>query len=556
MRKILFTSLALFCFGFTHAQYSKYIIKFTNKTGTSGTLNNPSAFLSTKSIARRTRYNIGYDSTDLPVTVKYLDSLKAAGAVSVISYSKWLNQVLISTTDAAALLKINKLSFVQSSKPASLRPTVIYPTIDKFKLDITAQAQQQNNTVSTQTDVLPYGSSYGQVHIHKGETLHNAGFQGQGMTIAILDAGFNNYTVLGAFDSLRKNNQILGEYDFVKNENSVTEDHPHGMWCFSIMAANLPGSYIGTAPKASYYLFRTEDAATEFPVEEHNWVVAAEKADSLGVDMISSSLGYSTFDDPSLNHSYADMNGKSTMITIGADLAAKKGILVCNSAGNDGNNAWKYIIAPSDGYNVLAVGAVTVAGVPASFSSYGPSADGRIKPNVASVGQMTYIIQTNNTVVQGSGTSFSNPNIAGLIACLWQAFPEFNNLKIIDAVQRSCPTYATPNDRIGYGIPDMQVAYTILMQQRLEKQLQNNWVSISPNPVVYNPIVLVKSPTTGNLQLQITDMIGRNLYTYSNAAALNQIYSISLSSMNYLPKGIYNLRVMVGPFAQTIRLVK
>jgi subtilisin family serine protease len=244
------------------------------------------------------------------------------------------------------------------------------------------------------------------------------------------------------------------------------------------------------------------------------------------------------------------------MITIGADLAAKKGILVCNSAGNDGTDAWKYIIAPSDGFNVLAVGAVTVAGIPAAFSSYGPSSDGRIKPNVASVGQMTYIIQTNNTVVQGSGTSFSNPNMAGLIACLWQAFPEFNNLKIIDAVQRSCPTYATPNDRIGYGIPDMQVAYTILMQQRLEKQLQNNWVSISPNPVVYNPIVLVKAPTTGNLQLQITDMIGRSLYTYSNSAALNQIYSISLSSMNYLPKGIYNLRVMVGPFAQTIRLVK
>jgi hypothetical protein len=328
------------------------------------------------------------------------------------------------------------------------------------------------------------------------------------------------------------------------------------MWCFSIMAANLPGSYIGTAPKASYYLFRTEDAATEFPIEEHNWVVAAEKADSLGVDMITSSLGYSTFDDQRLNHSYADMNGKSTMITIGADLAAKKGILVCNSAGNDGNDAWKYIIAPSDGFNVLAVGAVTVAGIPAAFSSYGPSADGRIKPNVASVGQMTYIIQTNNTVVQGSGTSFSNPNMAGLIACLWQAFPEFNNLKIIDAVQRSCPTYATPNDRIGYGIPDMQVAFTILMQQRLEKQLQNNWVSISPNPVIYNPIVLIKAPTTGTLQMQLTDMIGRSLYTYSNTAALNQIYSISLSSMNYLPKGIYNLRVMVGPFAQTIRLVK
>jgi subtilisin family serine protease len=556
MRKILFILVALFCFGLTHAQYSKYIIKFTNKTGTSGTLNNPSVFLSAKSIARRTRYNIGYDSTDLPVVVSYLDSLKAAGAVTVISYSKWLNQALISTTDAAALIKINKLSFIQSAKPASFRPTVVYPTIDKFKLDITTQAQQQNNTVSTQTDALAYGSSYGQVHIHKGETLHNLGFQGQGITIAILDAGFNNYTVLGAFDSLRKNKQILGEYDFVKNETSVTEDHPHGMWCFSIMAANIPGSYVGTAPKASYYLFRTEDAATEFPIEEHHWVVAAEKADSLGVDMISSSLGYSTFDDPSLNHSYADMNGKSTMITIGADLAAKKGILVCNSAGNDGTDAWKYIIAPSDGFNVMSVGAVNVAGVPAAFTSYGPSADGRIKPNVASVGQMTYIIQTNNTVVQGSGTSFSNPNMAGLIACLWQAFPEFNNLKIIDAVQKSCPTYATPNDRIGYGIPDMQVAYTILLQQRLEKQLQNNWVSISPNPVIYNPMVLVKAPATGTLQLQLTDMIGRSLFTYSNAVTLNQIYSVSLSTMNYLPKGIYNLRVMVGPFAQTIRLVK
>jgi subtilisin family serine protease len=556
MRNII-CSLVLFCVvSVTQAQYSRHIIKFTNKTGSSGSITNPSAFLSAKSIARRTRYNIDYDSTDLPITLRYLDSLKATGAVTILSYSKWLNQALILTTDANALLKISKLPFVQSNKPAANRPSVIYPTKDKFKIDITSQAQQLNNTVSTQTDVLLYGSSYGQVHIHKGETLHNAGFQGQGMTIAILDAGFNNYTVLGAFDSLRKNNQILGEYDFVKNEKSVSEDHPHGMWCFSIMAANLPGSYIGTAPKASYYLFRTEDAATEFPIEEHNWVVAAEKADSLGVDMISSSLGYSTFDDPSFNYSYANMNGKTTMVTIGAELAAKKGILVCNSAGNEGNVSWKYIIAPSDGFNVMSVGAVTVAGVPASFSSYGPTADGRIKPNVASVGQMTYIIQTNNTVAQGNGTSFSNPNMAGLIACLWQAFPEFNNLKIIDAVQRSCPTYATPNDRVGYGIPDMQAAYAILMQQRLEKQLQNNWVSISPNPVVNNPLVLVKAPSAGNLQLQLTDMTGRTLYTFTNTAVLNQIYSISLSTMNYLPKGIYNLRVLVGPFSQTIRLVK
>ncbi len=234
-----------------------------------------------------------------------------------------------------------------------------------------------------------YGTNYAQISIHEGQFLHNKGFRGEGMTIAILDAGFYQYNTNPAFDSIRLNNQVLGTWDFVENKESVTEEHDHGMFCFSTIAANTPGKIVGTAPKAHYYLFRTEDAATEYQVEEQNWVAGAERADSLGVDLISSSLGYYAFDDASTSYTYADMNGKTAIITKGAEYAVKKGIFITNSAGNSGGDAWHYLIAPADGEHVMAVGAVDVNGNVAGFSSYGPSADNRIKPDVASVGSAT-----------------------------------------------------------------------------------------------------------------------------------------------------------------------
>jgi hypothetical protein len=553
-KSILLSGLILISFA-AEAQYSRHIIRLANKQGTTHTLSDPTSFLSPKAISRRTKYNINVDSTDIPVSAAYLDSIKKAGTVVILSTSRWLNQVLIRTTDANALLKINSFPFVKKTEPIAERATFPANAEDKFADEKITVSQQRPSTTVT-GDLIDYGSSYRQIHIHEGEYLHNAGFRGQGITIAVLDAGFRNYSTISAFDSLKKNNQILGQYDFVNNETSVNEDNAHGLYCFSIMAANLPGQYVGSAPKASYYLFRTEDEFSEYPVEEHNWVVAAEQADSLGADMISSSLGYSLFDDPAFHHSYADMNGNTTMVTRGADLAARKGMIVCNSAGNSGNDSWKYIIAPADGDSVLAVGAVDADGTIAGFSSYGPSSDGQIKPDVASVGAGTYVIATNGAVAQGDGTSFSNPNMAGLIACLWQAFPEFSNMQIIDAVKRSASKYSNPDDRVGYGIPNMRLAYQLLLEKKYEGLLEDEWVKAFPNPFMADLSVLVNAKESGTVQYMLFDMAGKMIQQGSQPSTKDRVISIRIPGLNQLPRGAYNLRVLNGNWDKTVRLLK
>lgn len=446
---------------------TRYIVTFTNKGSNPYSLNNPSAYLSQKAIDRRNKYAIAIDSTDLPITPKYVDSVRQAGSVTILNISKWLNSVSIRTTDAAALTKIRSFPFVQSVSAIALRVSNQQIPNDKFAIEREQKSLSPLKETGIASDFFDYGSSSGQVHIHNGEFLHNIGLRGQNMLLGMLDAGFNNYLNVKAFDSARNNNQILGVYDFVVKDSSVNEDDAHGMECFSTMAANIPGQFVGTAPKASFYLFRTEDAATEYPIEEHNWVCGAERVDSAGGDVISSSLGYNTFDPPlaAASHTYADMNGNTTMAAIGADLAAKKGILVVIAAGNEGTNSWKYIVTPADADSVLTVGAVSTSGAVANFSSYGPSSEGRIKPDVASVGAAAVVQYPNNTIGTSNGTSFACPNMAGLATCLWQGFPEFNNMKIIDALHRSASNASSPDDRVGYGIPDMKKAVMILLKE-------------------------------------------------------------------------------------------
>ena len=542
------------------AQLTRHIIELTDKKGTTYSFNNPSAYLSEKAIARRTRYNISLDSTDLPVSKVYTDSISAIPNVKILNTSRWLNQVLIQTTDAGALQKIESFPFVKKSSPVASRPTFAQAPADKFN-ENTGTLTNESILQQTVTDnFYNYGNTFGQVHIHEGEYLHDNGFRGEGMTVAILDAGYLSYLTNPAFDSVRQSNRVLGTWDFVKNEASVNEDHPHGMYCFSIMAANRPGILVGTAPKANYYLFRTEDAATEYPVEEQNWAVAAEVSDSLGVDLITSSLGYYTFDDPSLNHTYADMNGRNTMITRAADLAVKKGMIVTNSVGNSGASAWKYLIAPADGDSVLAVGAVNVNGAIASFSSYGPSADGRIKPDIASVGWRTVLSNTLGNPIQGSGTSFSNPNIAGLIICLWQAFPEFSNMQILDAVKKNSSRYTNPDDRIGYGIPNMKAAHDYLAEERRLNQARNalgeNYIKAYPLPFTNRFTVLYKSAAAGKLSMELIDASGRIISAQSRTVGTNEINFIEMTQLDRLPAGQYFLRYRDGSRNGTLTLVK
>jgi hypothetical protein len=314
-------------------------------------------------------------------------------------------------------------------------------------------------------DYFNYGTnSFNEIHLHNGEFLHNIGLRGQGMQVAVIDNGFNNYTSMRAFDSVNINGQVLGTWDFVAREQNVANDGSHGMQCFSTIAGNIPGTFIGKAPKASFWLFQTEDNASEFPIEEHNWACGAERSDSSGADVISTSLGYNTFDAPagSLSHTYNDMTGNITMAAIAADLAAKKGLLVFAANGNEGTNSWHFLITPADGDSVVAVGAVSAAGVVGSFSSYGPSFDGQIKPEMASVG-VSALVASGNSVGSSNGTSFACPNMAGLGTCLWQGFPEANNMKILLALKAAGSIAATPNDRIGYGIPNMKFAFAGLL---------------------------------------------------------------------------------------------
>jgi serine protease AprX len=472
MKKIIL--LAVIIGGFCNNSFSqtRYIIQLKDKATSPFSLGNPAAFLSSRAIQRRTRYNIAVDSADLPVTPRYIDSIRLAGAVTILNSSKWLNQVAIQTTDAAALIKINALPFVMGAAPVAPIVQGTTTAVNK-KLEQPENAVPANNPVPQNivNDYYSYGQSFGQVHLHNGEFLHNRGFRGQGMHMAVMDAGFLNYLTIPTFDSVRNSNQILGTWDFVTGNASVNEDHPHGTNCLSTIAANMPGVFMGTAPKTSFYLYRTEEAATEYPIEEQNWAAGAERADSLGVDVCSVSLGYFAFDNATYNHTYADMNGNTTIIAKAADIAAKKGMLIVVAAGNEGNGSWHYIISPADADSVMAVGAVNTSGVVGSFSSYGPSSDGQVKPSVAAVGVAAVVANTTTgQPVFSNGTSFACPNMAGLSTCLWQAFPEVNNMAVINTLQQSATRATTPNDRVGYGIPDMKKSFVMLVKQLFTRQ--------------------------------------------------------------------------------------
>ncbi len=502
MKKLLLLIVFLFTIiSLSFSQNTRYIIRLKDKGTSTFTLANPSQYLSPRAVARRTQYNIPIDSMDLPVVQRYIDSIRLSGAVTIINKSKWLNQVAISTTDAAALTKINSFPFVLSSAPIAAKNADGFITRKKFDDDYAA----------TERAAINYGRSNGQVKIHNTDFLHDLGFRGEGMQMAVLDGGFFRYNTLSVFDSARLNGQFLGTYDFVANEISVAEDDAHGMTCLSTIAANLPGQFVGTAPKVSFYLYRTEDVATEYPIEEQNWVAGIERADSLGVELSSTSLGYTTFDNPAFNHTYAEMNGNTTIAARGADIAAKKGMLVVVAAGNEGNSSWRFISTPADGDSVMAVAAVDTLKNVGSFSGYGPSSDGQIKPNVAAVGVRAVVANTSTGApTYSNGTSFACPNMAGVSACFWQAFPELNNIAILNALQNSASRATNPDDRVGYGIPDVKKAfYTV------EKQLYTQSSSISTCTVM----LTVALKTSPDIKLYIERQLpGETNYTLIDSA--------------------------------------
>jgi hypothetical protein len=444
----------------------KKIVYLLNKDFNNYSLTKPAAFLSARAIQRRNNFAITVDSTDLPVTNQYTDSLLRTGNIQLIGQSKWLNAVLLESSDPEVWDKIRNTSFVRLIEDAAFRKSPSAP-IDKWKQETITPLLSPLQKKTDSRQFFSYGASETQINLHKGSFLHRLGATGNPLLFAFMDAGYGGYLSNPFLDSTRKKGKILSVKDFVARDNSVVEDNPHGLSCLSIVAGNIPGSYIGSCPDASFILLRSEDAQSEYLIEEFYWAMAAEYADSCGVDIISSALSYTTFDLASQNHRYEEMDGKTTIISRMANRAVSKGMLVVTSAGNDGGNSWKYVGAPADADSVLTVGAVNATKTIADFSSYGPSADKQIKPDVVGLGVGTALSLSNGSLAQASGTSFSTPVIAGLAGCLWQLFPELTVQQLIELIRESSDLYDSPNDRYGYGIPDMRKAVGLMLKRQV-----------------------------------------------------------------------------------------
>lgn len=416
-----------------------YLVKFSDRLNSTYSISNPNQFLSQKAINRRFKQGIPIKSSDLPPNSHYIDSLKNKGA-EVLYKTRWFNGALIVATlgqrDAVlALPFVSGVEFNTHLKQVS--GTSSFKTRSRNKFE--------------STESLNYGDATEQIALLGVDSMHNAGFHGEGLLVAVLDDGFLNANSISCLDSTFSRNNILDVYDFVDNDSTVFSQGGHGTNVLSCMAAFVENQLVAPAYNSEYVLYRTEDGASETKAEEAYWLIAAERADSLGVDIINTSLGYNTFDNSADNYTTTQMDGNTTLITRASDIAASKGMVIVNSAGNSGGSSWNIITAPSDGDSVLAIGAVKRNGVIASFSSRGNPSDARVKPDVMAVGNPTALCSTSGSITAYDGTSFSSPLTAAMIAGLWQANPLLTSFEINDLVRRSGHIYATPNTDYGYG---------------------------------------------------------------------------------------------------------
>jgi serine protease AprX len=539
MLKKHFTILLILGAQTLQAQIGKYLVLFKDKNNNTFSIDKPTEFLSARAIERRKKNNVATTAFDLPPTKSYVDGLKAAGA-TVWYTSRWLNAALV-LADSATAAKIKALPYVkgfEANRPLNLAANG-------------KTARVRSKFENEKVDSLNYGNATRQSDMIGIQNLHQYGIQGQNMLIAVLDDGFNKVDKNTYLKHLFDDKRVLSTYDFVRNTANVYDVGGHGNLVLGTMAANTNGKIIGTAPMASYALFRTEDAPTEKLIEEANYLFACEKADSLGADLINTSLGYTTYDYSGYNHSYTDMNGDKTLVTRAADWAARAGILACISAGNSGGDfSWPYIGAPADADSVITVGAVTTNSIKVGFSSIGPSADGRIKPDIAAMGSgiVTTSVNANNETVlnSASGTSFSSPIFCGLAACFWQYNNKLTMMQVREALLKLGNQANLPDNLLGYGIP--KIVNLILPNEAI--LLPNT--AIYPNPSSNQLFVKIPEKTTEtSLSIQISGTNG--IHTQLKSNQQNQIISLHISN---LPPGMYIGRLILNGKAISFKFLK
>ncbi|MEO1435123.1 MAG: S8 family serine peptidase [Bacteroidota bacterium] len=524
------------------AQIQQFWVGFDKKIDGQFSILQPQEFLSPRAIERKRNLGIPIDETDLPVDASKLDQIQTFQA-SIRYTSRWENGAVV-VCDGKTIDSIEQLSFVTDilkigKKPFSFKQQKSRPTPSKSDYKRSKRGE--------------YGFAQPQVDQIGVADLHLEGYQGEDLLVAVFDGGFYNVDEMPFFDSLWTNGQMLEGWDFVQMDDDPYHGSKHGTEVLSVMAANLPGLMIGTAPKAQYVCLRTENAFSETLVEEYNWLAAAEYADSLGVDLINSSLGYSTFNDPTMNHTYYDMDGITTMVTRAANWAAEKGMLVVTSAGNDGNDPWFYISSPADAEDAITVASVNVNGFGSAFSSRGPTPDGRIKPDVAARGFETVVggitgYQTNTAY----GTSFSSPLIAGASASLWSAYPDKTPIEIKEMLKASADKMDKPDIVLGNGIPNLFQAY---------KDEKTTQIQLSHR---YDPPKIHYAPNAEKLELQfrahqetalsvtVQNALGQEVFKTQLDIPPKTNYQTELN-VDHLPEGIYQMDVSDGQRNWSIR---
>jgi len=537
MQKLLFFLCFLIGY-FSYAQEDAWVY-LKDKPNATFYLSNPLQMLSKRALKRRIRQNIPLDLKDVPIEANYYQHIKNSNGITVLASSKWLNAIHVqgSVANINHLKTTFFIDFIDFSDKSLNAKSVI-----KEK-EMIAHHQQKFKELATDFD---YGDAANQITMLQATYLHEQGFTGKGMEIAILDAGFPNVDINPAFQRLRENQQILGGFDFVHRSQNFYTGHYHGAFVLSDIGGYLENRFVGTAPDAKFYLFITEDVSREVPLEESLWVEAAEKADSLGVDVINTSLGYTTFDNPRYNHTYADMNGKTAFISKGAAIAASRGMLLVNAAGNSGRSSWHYIGAPADAEGVLSIGAVNKDGNLAQFSSRGPTADNRIKPDVMAQGQNAYIINTNGFPRTASGTSFASPIMAGAVACFWQAFPKKTATEIKEMIRESGNYSDNPNNDYGYGIPNFKKAYETFWYAQFSKEEV--------------PVFVYPNPVKDDLFFRLIGNIADFKFTLYNLLGKKIIHQQAITRkkipVSYLSSGIYFLRIDKGNQHKIIKMIK
>jgi len=543
--KNLIYIIALFS-GFTAFSQEDAWVYFTDKQDADSFLDNPLQMLSQRSLNRRIAQNIPLDIKDVPITETYVTQIENAAGIAVLARSKWLNAVHVrgfqqSISSLSQLAFVSYIDFANDAFDIGSGKKSHKPFPDQLQ-----PLPLASRTSDIQAD-FNYGTSANQIQMLNGNQLHAQDFTGQGKIIAVMDAGFPSVDQAQPFQRLRENNLILGGYNFVdRNENIYTRNN-HGTLVLSTMGGYAEGELVGTAPDAQYYLFITEATEYENPVEESLWVEAAERADSLGVDVINTSLGYPAYSNPAYDYSYEERDGNKAFISRGADIAFSRGMVVVVSAGNEGNSdSDNYISVPADAHSVLTVGAVNALENYASFSSIGPTVDGRVKPDVVARGQSAVVSNVFGEIVTANGTSFSSPIMAGMVATFWSAVPDLTNQQIVDFVKQSSDQFANPTPQKGYGVPDFALALqNALTIEEVSKDVFVVW----PNPV--KAMVNVKFPSVSDEAIfEIYDQYGKSIFSSQLSIQNNSVDCSRLST------GIYAYRLTTSGATQTGKFIK